>query len=122
MGENGEKKTGTIQISFTSESCRNLKAETERLSVLCLEVTTLYLARGKMWGLKKDRKFKNVFESFIVQTITNINLSKEKLQSKNNKKGKWNLILQKFCFSQKSLLKCLVINWMVNSRYGPYQR
>ena len=31
MGENGEKKTGTIQISFTSESCGKLKAATARL-------------------------------------------------------------------------------------------
>ena len=57
-----------------------------------------------MWGIKKRQKVKNLFESFIVQTIGNINLRKEKIQSKNNKKGKWNLILQKFPFSQKSLL------------------
>ena len=57
-----------------------------------------------MWGIKKRQKVKNLFESFIVQTIGNINLRKEKIQSKNNKKGKWNLILQKFSFSQKSLL------------------
>ena len=57
-----------------------------------------------MSGIKKRQKVKNVFESFIVQTIRNIHLNKEKIQSKNNQKAKSNMILQKFSFSEKSLL------------------
>ena len=91
--------------------------------VLCLEVATLYLARGKMWGIKKRQKVKNVFESFIVQTIRNINLSKEKYSQKTTKKANeiWsckNFVLVKRVYCIKNIVKVPSL-WSKQRRIQP---